>query len=147
MQEAVAARTVEPGASPAPADSRSFGRRFVAALAAKDAAGMRALLADEAEFRALTPRRVFEASTGDGVVDVIVGTWLAGERIDAVEATESSSIEPAEGDARHRIGYRLRGFGPDGPFIVEQQAFYQLTDGRISWMRLVCSGFLPVSGD
>jgi hypothetical protein len=119
----------------------------VAALAAKDAAGLRALLADQAQFRALTPRRLYEASTGDGVVDIIVGTWFAGERIDAVEATEASTIESLCGDARHRIGYRLRGTGPDGQFIVEQQAFYQLTDGRITWMRLACSGFLPVSGD
>jgi len=32
---------------------------------------------------------------------------------------------------------------PDGPHLVEQQAYYSTTDGRISWMRVLCSGFRP----
>jgi hypothetical protein len=32
---------------------------------------------------------------------------------------------------------------PDGPHLVEQQAYYSATDGRISWMRVICSGFRP----
>jgi hypothetical protein len=27
--------------------------------------------------------------------------------------------------------------------VVEQQAYYSTTDGRISWMRVLCSGFRP----
>ena len=31
--------------------------------------------------------------------------------------------------------------GSDGQFVVEQQAYYMQRDGRISWMRVLCSGF------
>jgi len=31
----------------------------------------------------------------------------------------------------------------DGPFIVEQQAYYTERDRRITWMRVLCSGFRP----
>ena len=32
----------------------------------------------------------------------------------------------------------------DGCFTVEQQAFLDLTDGKITWLRVLCSGFIPV---
>jgi hypothetical protein len=32
---------------------------------------------------------------------------------------------------------------PDGRFVVEQQAYLAERDGRIGWMRVVCSGFRP----
>ena len=36
---------------------------------------------------------------------------------------------------------------PEGPFEVEQQAYIGERDGRIGWMRSVCSGFRPVEGE
>jgi hypothetical protein len=33
-----------------------------------------------------------------------------------------------------------------GTFVVEQQAFLDLAEGRISWLRVLCSGFVPVAG-
>jgi hypothetical protein len=29
---------------------------------------------------------------------------------------------------------------------VEQQAFLDLTDGKITWMRILCSGYRPTAG-
>jgi hypothetical protein len=43
------------------------------------------------------------------------------------------------------LGYRLRVRNPDGLFVAEQQACYTERDGRISWMRVLCSGFRPYS--
>ena len=39
-----------------------------------------------------------------------------------------------------------RGFAitADGRFLVEQQAYIEERDGRIGWMRVVCSGFRPI---
>ncbi|HTU28873.1 MAG TPA: hypothetical protein VMF07_05805 [Solirubrobacteraceae bacterium] len=42
------------------------------------------------------------------------------------------------------MSYRFRGVNPDGPFVIEQQAHYTESDGRITWMRVLCSGFRPV---
>jgi hypothetical protein len=44
---------------------------------------------------------------------------------------------------RRRVGYRFEGHNPDGAFVVEQQPYYTERDGRIDWMRVVCSGFRP----
>ena len=46
----------------------------------------------------------------------------------------------AVGD-RERVGYRFSGRNPDGRFVVEQQAYLSERDGRIGWMRALCSGF------
>jgi hypothetical protein len=46
---------------------------------------------------------------------------------------------------RERVGYRFRVRNPDGLFVVEQQAYLSGSDGRIEWMRVVCSGFRPVT--
>lgn len=39
----------------------------------------------------------------------------------------------------------FRGHNADGPFVVEQQAYLEVRDGRIGWMRVLCSGFRPRS--
>ena len=44
---------------------------------------------------------------------------------------------------RERVGYRFSVTNPDGDFLVEQQAYLEERDGRICWMRVVCSGFRP----
>jgi hypothetical protein len=44
---------------------------------------------------------------------------------------------------RQRVAYRFRGRNANGPFVVEQQAYYTERDGRIHYMRVLCSGFRP----
>jgi hypothetical protein len=41
------------------------------------------------------------------------------------------------------VGYRFSVTNPDGRFLVEQEAYLAERDGRIGWMRVVCSGFRP----
>jgi MFS family permease len=54
-------------------------------------------------------------------------------------------VETAMVGARCRLGYRLRGVSPDGRFVVEQRAFFEVADGKITWLRVLCSGFQPAS--
>jgi hypothetical protein len=35
---------------------------------------------------------------------------------------------------------------PDGPHLVEQQAYYS-ADDRIHYLRVLCSGFRPIGAD
>jgi hypothetical protein len=71
--------------------------------------------------------------------DVILGTWFGpGDAIERVEKVETGVV----GD-RFRLGYRLRVTNADGRFLVEQQAFLDVTAGRITWLRVLCSGFRP----
>jgi hypothetical protein len=117
----------------------TLGADFARAFTEKDGARIRELLHPEVDFRALTPSRSWVAQGPDAVVEILFGSWL--EDSDHVEAVES-----IEGDVvvdRERVGYRFSVSNPDGRFLVEQQAYLSSRDGRIDWIRVVCSGFRP----
>jgi len=120
----------------------SIGEQFARAFAAKDAALLRELLAPDVDFRALTPNKFWEATSSSEVVDdVILGHWLEPtDHIDALESVDQDVIVD-----RERVGYRLRGTNDDGPFVLEQQAYFTVADGRIAWLRIMCSGYRAVS--
>jgi hypothetical protein len=120
--------------------SASLGSSFAEALAAKDFDQIRDLLHPEVDFRGLTPRRDWEASNPDAVIGSILRQWF--EDSDEIEA-----LVQVETDAfadRERVAYRFRVRNPEGLFLVEQQAYIGERDGRIGWMRTLCSGFRPI---
>jgi hypothetical protein len=120
------------------------GERFARALADKDAAGLKALLRTDVDFRAMTPTRFWESNDVDVIVDeTILGTWFTQpRRIAELIAVETDSVGSLE-----RVAYRFAVDRPDGQFIIEQQAYYETDGSTISWMRIMCSGFLPLSLD
>ncbi len=116
----------------------TVGTRFAQAFAAKDEAMLQEVLAPEIDFRALTPGRFWEASSATEVIGAIMlGRWL--EPSDQVDSLES--VEEAVVVDRHRIIYRLLVHNADGPFVIEQVAYYDVADDRIGWLRVMCSGF------
>lgn len=114
------------------------GERFARALAAKDRAALRALLADPVDFQALTPGRHWQAASPGEVVDeFILGRWFdPGDEILRLESF-SQGLLPG----REHVSYLLRVRKADGDYLVEQQAYYNSEDGRITWMRVLCSGY------
>ncbi len=121
----------------------TLGGEFARALAAKDFDRLAGLLAPDVDFRALTPRRFWEASAPADVVAGVLRQWF--EDSDEIEA-----LEQVETDAfadRERVAYRFRVRNPEGLFLVEQQAYLSERDGRIGWMRVLCSGFRPIAED
>lgn len=117
----------------------TLGAEFARALAAKDSARLLELMHPEIDFRGLTPSRSWEAGDRDSVLSVLLGQWF--EDSDDIEA-----LEELESDAfadRQRVGYRFSVTNPDGRFLVEQQAYLSASDGRIEWMRVLCSGYRP----
>jgi hypothetical protein len=118
-----------------------LGTRFVEALAARDHARVASLLHPEVDFRGMTPGRFWEATTATQVVNEILPSWYEDrDQIDEVLQVETAWV----GD-RERVGYRLAVSNPDGRFLVEQQAYYETRDGLITWMRIMCSGWRPVT--
>jgi hypothetical protein len=115
------------------------GRAFAEALARKNFDAVTALLDPDIDFRGLTPGRAWEASGARRVVDDVLRHWFE----DSDELEQVLSIETGSVADRERVTYRFRGQNPDGPFVVEQQAYYTENDGRITWMRVLCSGFRP----
>jgi hypothetical protein len=118
------------------------GETFALAIAAKDEAALRAVLADTIDFQALTPGQHFLAGTATEVAaEIILGRWFAPARID-----ELCSVAVGEVSGRGHVAYRLRVHAWDGDYLIEQQAYYDTAagSGRIGWMRLLCSGYRPV---
>lgn len=118
------------------------GVEFARALAAKDHGRILELIHPEIDFRGMTPNRSWEASDADSVISIVLRRWF--EESDEIEA-----LEWLESDAfadRERVGYRFRVRNPEGRFLVEQQAYLSADDGRIVWMRVLCSGFRPDTG-
>jgi hypothetical protein len=74
------------------------------------------------------------------VVDGALRVWIDdGERV-----TEVLSVETDRVVDRERVGYRFRVATEGGDTDVEQQAYSETDGGRISWMRIVCSGNRPL---
>jgi hypothetical protein len=118
----------------------SLGAEFARALAAKDFERIRALLHPEIDFRGMTPSRNWEASNGDTVISDVLRLWFEEEdEIQGLESLECDSFAD-----RERVGYRYAVRCPDGNYLVEQQAYLEERDGRIGWMRVLCSGYRPV---
>jgi hypothetical protein len=118
----------------------TLGAEFARALAVKDAGRIRELIHPAIDFRALTPNRFWEARDPDAVLSILFDNWFE-------DTDEIRTLEHLETDAvvdRERIGYRFGVRNPDGEFLVEQQGYVRERDGRIDWMRVVCSGFRPV---
>jgi hypothetical protein len=119
----------------------SLGARFAEALAVKDFDGLRGLLHPQVDFRAMTPRREWIAGDPDTVVSDVLRQWFE----DSDEIVELLDLQTDSFADRQRVGYRFRGINPEGPFVVEQQAYLAEEDGLITWMRVLCSGFRPLS--
>jgi hypothetical protein len=120
----------------------ALGRRYVDALAAKDRERLAAVLDPAVDFRALTPNRNWEASDPAGVLDIVLGTWFQpSDHLDELVLLEHDGFAD-----REQLRFRFAGRNADGPFVIEQQAYITERDGRIGWMRVLCSGFRPGAG-
>ena len=117
----------------------NLGERFANAVAAKDAVALRALLAPDVNFRAITPGKFWEGDDANAVVDdVILGKWFSPERsITAILRVDCGTVGTVD-----YVAYRFRATRPDGSFVIEQQAYLEAEDGRISRLEILCSGFV-----
>jgi hypothetical protein len=120
----------------------TLGTEFARALAAKDSERLGRLMHPEIDFRGMTPSRDWDAGDPEAVLSILFESWFEPkDEIEALERLESDVVVD-----RERVGYRFSVRNPDGRFLVEQQAYLSGGDGQIGWMRVLCSGFRPVSG-
>lgn len=120
-----------------------LGTRFAQAIATRDTEAVTALLAPDVDFRAVTPRKFWEGSTPEDVVETVFGNWFQEQdRIEQlVHATAGDPVEDTQ-----QVGYRFAITNPDGRHTVEQQAYYRAEGDRICYLRVVCSGYRPADG-
>ncbi len=119
------------------ATQTSLGAEFARAFCDREEERIRELVDPELDFRALTPNRSWESTGPDELLEILFGRWIADDdEIRGIEKLEHDSFED-----RERVGYRFRVVNAKGEYLVEQQAYVTERDGRIAWMRVVCSGW------
>lgn len=157
MTTATWARPVSPSEA---AEHERLGRELIAALSRADWERVRALLHPEVHLRGLTPGRSDEAR-GDGAVDQAIEAfkqWFF-EDTDRLESVEWCEVRPVGRYGRYKLSYGLRGTSPgmvdaystwrlrelddDAAWIVEQEAYYEVRDGLIGWLVVLCGGYHP----
>lgn len=117
----------------------SVVEEFLAAILTRDLARVQSLLDQDIDFRAMTPSRIWEAETPADVEAVLRAWFEHPERqVEGVEAIEPSSIADTL-----KVGWRVYGHGADGPFLYEQQAYVREQNGRVVWLRIMCTGPRP----
>jgi hypothetical protein len=119
--------------------TETLGVRLARAIAAKDEVALRAVLADDVDFRGLTPGRTWEGTGPDAVVETVFGSWF--EPADEIERVVDVSERDDVADTSH-VSYRFDLVTPSGSYVAEQQAYYRGTD-TIEHLRVMCSGFRP----
>jgi hypothetical protein len=121
------------------ATDQSLGTQLAYAIAARDATALRALFSTPVTFRAVTPRRFWDAETPMGVADIVLGTWFGPDKtVTGVTFVDGDTV----GDV-NKVSYRMTVDLPSRPSVIEQVAYYSEQDGQITHLRLVCSGFRP----
>lgn len=117
-----------------------LGAKFAHALASKDRDALLALLSDEVDFKALTPRVHWDADSAAEVVDdIILGHWFdADDHIEHLLELTAGRV----GDREH-LAYRFQVRTGTTRALVEQQVYYQTHDDQIVWLRILCSGYSP----
>ena len=113
---------------------------FVVALAARQRSALLDSLDGDVRLRALLPGRDVDLTGAPEVADELLGWFADVPHITPLE----TRVEPV-GDLWH-AGYRWQLDGLMPTLLVGQQAYCTVRNERITTIRMVCSGFRPVSG-
>lgn len=151
------ARPVSPSEA---VEHERLGRDLIAALARADFDTVRALLHPELHLRGLTPGKLSEAK-GERAVDQaieIFKEWFF-EETDHLESVAWCETRPIGRYGRYKLSFGVRGKSPvmvdsylakrlrnlpdETDWVVEQEAYYEVRDGRISWLIMLCGGYHP----
>lgn len=110
---------------------------FLAALLAKDFAGLGAALEPDVRFRALVPGEAVAVGSAAAAVAAFA-RWFGDKEDLELVACEAGAI----GD-RTQVRYRLRLRRRGEPLVVEHVLCGDLEGGRFATLDLLCSGFRP----
>jgi hypothetical protein len=124
---------------PTPSATETLGAKLAAAIEGQDRPALCNLFATRVQFRAVTPRRFWDAETPSDVADIVLGTWFTeSKQITCVSLVEDDTVADIS-----KITYRMSVAAESGPTVIEQVAYYSVQDDRITQVRLLCSGFRP----
>jgi len=121
--------------------SNPIGTELVKAIASRDASAIAACFTSDVQLRALVPPGLRER-TGATETGSYIQSWFA-------DSTQLELIDSKIGGVGEKvhISYRFRGVEEGKPYVIEQQLYCSLQDGKIRKADLLCSGFLPRPAD
>jgi hypothetical protein len=122
------------------APDTEIGTQLLDAIRRRDYVGIASCFADDAHMRAVVPPGVREDDGPDAIA--------ARFRLWTGELTDYELVDAAVDPVADllRIRYAIRGVDPEvGPCILDQTAYVEVAGGRISQMRLACSGDRPLT--
>ena len=117
--------------------SETVGARLVQAIAAQDEAAIAECFCRDARFRALTPSGVKERAGADETA-ALIAAWFGDSTVIDLVDTRTDEV-----GGRLQLTYRFEGVEEGQPYVVQQELFCTLDDGKIAAADLLCSGFLP----
>ena len=117
--------------------SERVGARLVQAIAAQDEAAIAECFCRDARFRALTPSGVKERA-GANEAAALIAAWFGDSTVIDLVDTRTDEV-----GGRLQLTYRFEGVEDGQPYVVQQELFCTLDDGKIAAADLICSGFLP----
>ena len=124
-------------ATPTDRNEEEIGEKFVSALIAQDFAALQECFAPEVRFRALVPKGVREAATAEEAA-AWLRKWFGDSDQMELQASRAETVQD-----RLHISYKLHEHEAGEWFLIEQQAYCTVSDGLITDMALLCSGFRP----
>lgn len=114
--------------------------RLVQAIGAADQVGIANCFQSDARLRALTPPGPKEAQGADAAGELIAGWFRDADPLDNVY----HHVDRV-GDRLH-LEYMFEGTEGGDDFVVQQQVYATVADGRLEDATLLCSGFRPRVG-
>jgi TusA-related sulfurtransferase len=117
--------------------SPSAARAFLDALVRRDFDALEATLDPAVRFRALVPGEVVAAATAADTAAWFRRWFTDKTDIEILDQHVDLLVD------RLRVGYRARLKKKGQPYLVAQQIFGDLDDGRFVSMDLLCTGFRP----
>ena len=117
--------------------ANALGTRLVCAIAEQDESALAGCFAPDVELRALTPHGLRERA---GAIEAasLISLWFG----DSTELHLLDSHSEEVGDRVH-VSYRFEGVEEGEPYLVEQQLYCTVADGKVARADLLCSGFRP----
>ena len=117
--------------------SNPIGAQLVKAIASRDASAIASCFSSDAQLRALVPPGLRER-TGATETGAYISSWFS-------DSTQFELIESKFGAVGEKllVSYRFRGVEEGKPYVIEQQLYCSVQDGKIRKADLLCSGFLP----
>jgi ketosteroid isomerase-like protein len=110
---------------------------LVRAIAEQDQPALAECFAPNVEFRALTPHGLRERS---GAIEAasMISSWFGDST--ELQLLDSHCDELAD---RVHVSYTFEGVEEGEPYVVEQQLYCTVADGKVARADLLCSGFRP----